>query len=62
MLFLIIILGVIPNLDRGFQQQLLEQGSLISVKEYIKDCGFKTKKKRTEYEVGKALGVLSKKL
>jgi len=56
------ILGVIPNLDRGFQQQLLVQGSLISVEDYIKDSGFKTKKKRTEYEVGKALGVLSKKL
>jgi hypothetical protein len=40
------ILGVIPNLDRGSQPQLLEQGSVISVKDYIKDSGFRTSKKK----------------
>ena len=38
------ILGVIPNLDRGVQPQLLKQGSLVSVEQYIKDSGYKPKK------------------
>tara|TARA_B110000285_G_C15113251_1_gene612450 strand:+ start:196 stop:1356 length:1161 start_codon:yes stop_codon:yes gene_type:complete len=41
------ILGVIPNLDRGTQKQLLKQGSLVSVEQYIKDSGYKPKKKNT---------------
>jgi len=47
------ILGVIPNLDRGFQPQLLKQGSLVDVKQYVKDSGYKlTKKKEKSIPTG----------
>ena len=40
------ILGIIPNLDRGFQPQLLKQGSLVDVNQYIKDSGYKPSPKK----------------
>ena len=53
------IVGVIPNLDRGTQRQLLKQGMAISVEDYIKDSGFKTSKKKTKEKLDEALGTAS---